>query len=130
MCPAVYAFSANTSDAFIAQEYIDGERLTSCWGRFTENEKYQVSQRIAEIIVNMGEMRFDRIGGFTGGFVPHFCIYYVRLMAMDRVNSIRMTVTISAPTSSLKGYAPENSQSITATTSVPRIIMFWPLKSP
>lgn len=65
--PAVYAFATDTSGAFIAQEYIRGEPLSSCWNCFTENEKYQVSQRIAEIIVNMGEMRFDGIGGFTGG---------------------------------------------------------------
>ncbi|KIM68986.1 hypothetical protein SCLCIDRAFT_809429 [Scleroderma citrinum Foug A] len=65
--PAVHAFATDTSGAFIAQEYIRGEPLSSCWNCFTENEKYQVSQRIAEIIVNMGEMRFDGIGGFTGG---------------------------------------------------------------
>jgi hypothetical protein len=65
--PAVLGFAADSSDAFILQEYICGEPLSSCWNRFAESEKYQVSQRIAEIIVQMGEMRFDMIGGFTGG---------------------------------------------------------------
>lgn len=67
--PVVYAFAtADTeSDAFIAEEYLHGEPLSSCWNRFSEKEKRHVAQRIAEIIVDMGEMRFDGIGGFTGG---------------------------------------------------------------
>ena len=47
-------------------EYIRGEPLSSCWNRFAESEKYQVSERIADIIVHMGDTRFDMIGGFTG----------------------------------------------------------------
>ncbi|KAF8805341.1 hypothetical protein BYT27DRAFT_7104806, partial [Phlegmacium glaucopus] len=65
--PVVHAFATDTSDAFIAEEYIHGEPLSSCWNRFSETEKGHVAQRIAEIIVDMGEMRFDGIGGFTGG---------------------------------------------------------------
>ena len=64
--PAVHAFATDTSDAFIAEEYVHGEPLSSCWNRFSDNEKRHVAQRVAEIIVDMGEIRFDGIGGFTG----------------------------------------------------------------
>ena len=62
----VYAFSADVPDSFIAQEYIDGNPLSSSWNGYTEDEKRQVAQQIADIIVNMGEIRFDQIGSFTG----------------------------------------------------------------
>jgi len=64
--PKVYAFAADTRNPFIDQEYIDGETLSSSWSHYTENEKQQVAHRIADIIVDMGEVRFDAIGGFTG----------------------------------------------------------------
>lgn len=64
--PEVYAFSSDVPDSFIAQEYIDGNPLSSSWNGYTENEKRQVAQQIADIIVNMGEFRFDQIGSFTG----------------------------------------------------------------
>lgn len=51
---------------FIVQEYIDGNPLSSSWNGYTEDEKRQVAQQIANIIVNMGEIRFDQIGSFTG----------------------------------------------------------------
>ena len=62
----MYAFSSNLSDLFIAQEYIDGNPLSSSWNGYTEDEKRQVTQQIADIIVNMGEIRFDQIRSFTG----------------------------------------------------------------
>jgi hypothetical protein len=65
--PEVYAFSSDVPDSFIAQEYIDGNPLSSSWSGYTEDEKRQVAQQIAEIIVNMGEIRFDQIGGFSTG---------------------------------------------------------------
>lgn len=65
--PKVHAFATDAPNAFIAEEYIDGEALSSCWNRYTEDEKRQIAHRIAQIIVDMGEIRFDGIGGFTGG---------------------------------------------------------------
>ncbi|KAF9448527.1 hypothetical protein P691DRAFT_669241 [Macrolepiota fuliginosa MF-IS2] len=64
--PEVYAFSSDVPDPFIAQEYIDGNPLSSSWNGYTEDEKRQVAQRVADIVVKMGEMRFDQIGSFTG----------------------------------------------------------------
>ncbi|KDR66039.1 hypothetical protein GALMADRAFT_148205 [Galerina marginata CBS 339.88] len=64
--PALYDFSSDVLGAFIAQEYVDGNPLSSSWNGYTEDEKQQVAQQIADIIVNMGEIHFDQIGSFTG----------------------------------------------------------------
>ncbi|KDR81324.1 hypothetical protein GALMADRAFT_91910 [Galerina marginata CBS 339.88] len=64
--PEVYAFSSDMPDSFIAQEYIDGVSLSSSWNGYTEDEKRQVAKQIADIIVSMGEIRFDQIGSFAG----------------------------------------------------------------
>jgi aminoglycoside phosphotransferase (APT) family kinase protein len=65
--PKVHTFAADSPNAFIAEEYVDREILSSCWNHYTEDKKRQVAYRIAQIIVSMGEMRFDGIGGFTSG---------------------------------------------------------------
>jgi len=64
--PKIYAFDTETPNSFIAQEYMGGERLSSIWNRYTEMEKGLVALKIAEILVDMGELRFSGIGGFTG----------------------------------------------------------------
>jgi len=64
--PSVYAFSPDAPNPFIVQEYIDGETLSSLWNHYTEDDKQQVALKIANIIVDMGELRFDGIGSFTG----------------------------------------------------------------
>jgi hypothetical protein len=64
--PKIYAFDTETPNSFIAQEYMGGEPLSSIWNRYTEMEKGLVALKIAEILVDMGEMRFSDIGGFTG----------------------------------------------------------------
>jgi hypothetical protein len=64
--PRVYAFAADSPKACITQEYVKGKALSSCWNRYTEDERQQIAYRIAQIIVFMGEVRFDGIGGFTG----------------------------------------------------------------
>ncbi|KAG1879931.1 hypothetical protein F4604DRAFT_1954235 [Suillus subluteus] len=61
----IYAFSANGSNSFIAQEHIDGEPLSTIWNRYTETEKHSVALKIAEIIVDMAGTRFSAIGGFA-----------------------------------------------------------------
>lgn len=63
--PKTYAFSADGPNPFIAQEYIDGEALNTIWIRYTDTEKHSVALKIAEIIVDMAEMRFSAIGGFA-----------------------------------------------------------------
>ena len=63
--PKIYAFHAEAPNPFIAQEYMDGELLSSIWNRYTQMEKRSVALKIAEMIVDMGETRFSGIGGFT-----------------------------------------------------------------
>jgi hypothetical protein len=65
--PKIYAFDAKAMNPFIAQEYIDGEPLSTMWNRYTQMEKGLVGLKIAEIIVEMAEMRFSSIGGFASG---------------------------------------------------------------
>ncbi|KAG2088374.1 uncharacterized protein F5147DRAFT_781011 [Suillus discolor] len=61
----ISAFRADGPNPFVAQEYIDGEPLSSIWNRYTEAEKHSVALKIAEIIVDMAETRFSAIGGFA-----------------------------------------------------------------
>jgi hypothetical protein len=63
--PKIHAFGAEALNSFVAQEYMDGEPLSSIWKRYTQREKGLVALKIAEIVVNMGEIRFSSIGGFT-----------------------------------------------------------------
>ena len=63
--PKIYAFDAEAPNPFVAQEYMDGEPLSTIWNRYTQTEKNLVAVKIAEMIVNMAEMRFSDIGGFT-----------------------------------------------------------------
>ncbi|KAG2124172.1 kinase-like domain-containing protein [Suillus clintonianus] len=67
LVPKIYASSAEGPNPFVAQEYIDGEPLSTIWNRYTETEKHSVALTIAEIIVDMGETRFSAIGGFVSG---------------------------------------------------------------
>lgn len=64
--PKIYAFRADGPNPFVAQEYVDGEPLSSIWNRYTEAEKHSVALKIAELIVDMAETRFSAIGGFAG----------------------------------------------------------------
>jgi len=61
--PKLYAFDAKALNPFVAQEYIDGEPLSTIWSRYTQTEKGLVALKVAEIIVDMAEMRFSGIGG-------------------------------------------------------------------
>ncbi|KAG2097038.1 kinase-like domain-containing protein, partial [Suillus discolor] len=63
--PKIYAFRADGPNPFVAQEYIDGEPLSSIWNCYTEVEKHSVALTIAKIIVDMGETCFSAIGGFA-----------------------------------------------------------------
>jgi hypothetical protein len=63
--PKIYAFDAEAPNPFVAQEYMDGEPLSTIWNRYTQSEKSSVALKIAEMIADMAEMRFSGIGGFT-----------------------------------------------------------------
>ena len=64
--PKVYAFATEAPRPFVIQEYVDGEVLSSLWNRYNEEEKRFVAHQLADIIIQMGEIRFDGIGSFTG----------------------------------------------------------------
>ncbi|OJJ87362.1 phosphotransferase family protein [Aspergillus glaucus CBS 516.65] len=67
--PKVYAWDDGTSNsgpAFIAQEFIKGQKLSVVWPDLTEEQKTVISREIASVIVDLGETRFDcGIGGLA-----------------------------------------------------------------
>ena len=65
--PKVYAYDTGKTgnEPFIMMEYIDGQPLSSAWSTYTEDEKLAAARQVAEIIVNLSEITFDRIGGLT-----------------------------------------------------------------
>lgn len=67
--PKVYAWDDGTSNsgpAFIAQEFIEGQKLSMVWPDLTEEQKTVISREIASVIVDLGETRFDcGIGGLA-----------------------------------------------------------------
>ena len=66
--PKVYAYdNGESGQPFIAMEYVNGEPLSSVWNSLTEPEKWDLARSIADIILDLGEITFDYIGGLTLG---------------------------------------------------------------
>ena len=66
--PVVYDYSDGSSGndtAFIAEQYVEAKSLSNAWSAYTQSEKEEVARKVAELIVGMGELRFDAIGGMT-----------------------------------------------------------------
>ncbi|KIW10348.1 hypothetical protein PV08_11310 [Exophiala spinifera] len=67
--PRIYAWNDGVSKSgvppFIAEEFIDGQRLSVLWPQLTENQKTAIIQEIANVIADLGETRFPKISGFT-----------------------------------------------------------------
>ena len=67
--PRIYAwddgFSGPGVSPFIAEEFIDGQRLSVLWPVLTENQKTSIIQEIANVVADLGETRFQAISGFT-----------------------------------------------------------------
>lgn len=64
--PQVFCHSLNesaTGTPFIAEEFIEGQNLSSAWSTYDEPTKLDVARQIAEVIVELGETTFDGIGG-------------------------------------------------------------------
>lgn len=64
--PQVYSHSLDGEACgryFIAEEFIDGQVLSSVWNTYDEPTKWAVSRQIAEMVVKLGETEFDKIGG-------------------------------------------------------------------
>lgn len=67
--PKVYAWddgSSKTRPAFIAQEFIEGQKLSAVWLDLTEEQKRVISWDVATVVIDLGETRFDcGIGGLA-----------------------------------------------------------------
>ncbi|KAI9717594.1 MAG: hypothetical protein M1828_007155 [Chrysothrix sp. TS-e1954] len=66
--PKLFAWHDGVPDpgaAFIAQEFIDGQRLATAWPNLPEEGKATVIQEIAHVIADLGETRFNAIGGLS-----------------------------------------------------------------
>ena len=67
--PKVYAYDTwEFGQPFIAMEYVNGDPLSSVWKTFTEPEEWDLARSIADIILDLGEITFDHIGGLTLGY--------------------------------------------------------------
>lgn len=65
--PKVYHFQATdkASTSFIVEQYIDCPQLSSTWISLKPFEKDRLAQRLAEIVVDFGELRFNSIGSMN-----------------------------------------------------------------
>lgn len=66
--PVVYEYSDGSNDSdspFIAEQYMDAESLCVAWKTYTESEKDEVARKLAELVVRLGDLRFEAIGGMT-----------------------------------------------------------------
>ncbi|RJE20393.1 Phosphotransferase enzyme family [Aspergillus sclerotialis] len=61
--PRVLNWDDRTGHAFIAQEFIDGQRLSVVWSQLAEDQKATITWSIANVVAKLGETRFDFIGG-------------------------------------------------------------------
>ncbi|KAK5170464.1 uncharacterized protein LTR77_005052 [Saxophila tyrrhenica] len=64
--PTVYDYcdgSKSGERPFIAQKYVDAPALSQAWLTYTEPEKHVVAKKIAELIIRLGEQRFEKIAG-------------------------------------------------------------------
>ncbi|KAK2809434.1 hypothetical protein FQN50_003893 [Emmonsiellopsis sp. PD_5] len=61
--PRVLLWDDRAPQPFIAQEFIDGHRLSSVWPQLTEDQKASITRSIANVVARLGETRFDFIGG-------------------------------------------------------------------
>ncbi|KAI0906970.1 kinase-like domain-containing protein [Ustulina deusta] len=65
--PKVYFYQATSQPetSFTIEEYIDCPPLSSTWMSLTPSQKDSVAQRLATILVDLAEVRFDLIGGLN-----------------------------------------------------------------
>ena len=64
--PQVYAYSDRATEdemPFVVEEFIDGLPLSEAWKSYSESEKVEVARKVAKVVVQLGEIRFDAIGG-------------------------------------------------------------------
>lgn len=61
--PRVLHWDDRNGHAFIALEFIDGQRLSVAWSQLAEEQKATITWSIANVVARLGETRFDFIGG-------------------------------------------------------------------
>ena len=64
--PKVYAYSDGSPSGqhpFVAEEFIGGQPLSEAWKSYSELEKEEAARKIATIVIQLGEIRFDAVGG-------------------------------------------------------------------
>lgn len=61
--PALLDFSTESSNRYLAEEFIDAAPLSDIWSTYSEDDKLKVARSISKLIVDMAEIRFDQIGG-------------------------------------------------------------------
>lgn len=67
--PKLYGYEDGSSNpdavVYTAQEFIEGQPLSSVWFDLAEDEKSFLYKELANIIADLAEQRFDAIGGLT-----------------------------------------------------------------
>ena len=64
--PQVYVYPDGATEdelPFVAEQFIEGLPLSDTWKLYTEAEKEEVAGKVAKVVVQLGEIRFDAIGG-------------------------------------------------------------------
>lgn len=63
--PRVYDYRATDDPrtSFIAEEFIDGTPLNTVWMALNESQKHSIAQKLAVIVLDLVQVRFDMIGG-------------------------------------------------------------------
>jgi aminoglycoside phosphotransferase (APT) family kinase protein len=64
--PQVYAYSDGATEGelpFVVEQFIEGLPLSEAWKSYSESEKEEVARKVAKVVVQLGEIRFDAIGG-------------------------------------------------------------------
>ena len=68
--PKVFAvcYGSTKCNSFLAEDLLEATPLSESWLKFSDEEKRLVARKLAKLIVRMAEIRFEKIGGFTGDF--------------------------------------------------------------
>lgn len=64
--PRVYDYHFNGTSAegvYIAEEFIEGRQLSDAWSTYDESTKMNLAQQIAKIVISLGGITFNGIGG-------------------------------------------------------------------
>jgi hypothetical protein len=64
--PTIYDYADGVNDQpFIAMQYIEATSLSEAWASYNEAQKGEMARQLAGLVVRLGELQFDQIGGMT-----------------------------------------------------------------